>query len=118
LGETFILEKGRPRTVFGTVPTDVGTVVKHVKKWEEAAEGRMAVKNKAAGFAGDGIEHVDNVKEEEGVGGGLIGGLEGGNMGFNGGTGEMNDGINTTRDTNTELALGQEVGGKVGRSMF
>ena len=41
--ETFILEKGRPRTVFGTVPTDVGTVVEHVKEWEKAAEGRMAV---------------------------------------------------------------------------
>ena len=30
----------------------------------------------------------------------------------------MDDGVNTTRDTNTKLALGQEVGGKVGRSMF
>ena len=30
----------------------------------------------------------------------------------------MDDGVNTTRDTNTELALGQEVGGKVGGSMF
>jgi hypothetical protein len=43
LGETFILKKGRPRTVFGTVPTDVGTVIEHVKEGEKAAEGRMAM---------------------------------------------------------------------------
>jgi hypothetical protein len=64
LWETFILEKGRPRTVFGTVPTDVGTVVEHVNERKEAAEGRVAVENKAAGFTGDRVEHVHIAKEE------------------------------------------------------
>jgi hypothetical protein len=61
--ETFILEKGRPRTVFDTVPTDFGTVVEHVKEWKKVAEGRVAAENKAAGFTGDRVEHVDNLKE-------------------------------------------------------
>jgi hypothetical protein len=51
------LEKGRPRTVFGTV-------VEHVKEWKKAVEGRVEVENKATGFTGGRVEHVDNVKEE------------------------------------------------------
>jgi hypothetical protein len=35
-----------------------------VKEWKKAAEGRVAVENKAAGFTGDRVEQVDNVKEE------------------------------------------------------
>jgi hypothetical protein len=56
-------------------PAGVGGVVEHVKEGDEAAEGGVAAKDGAAGFSGDGVEHVDDVKEEEGICGGLASGL-------------------------------------------
>jgi hypothetical protein len=75
LGEAFLLEKGGPGGGFGTVPAGVGGVVEHVEEGDEAAEGGVAAKDGAAGFTGDGAEHVDDVKEEEGVGWGLTSSL-------------------------------------------
>jgi hypothetical protein len=72
----FLLEKKGPSGCFGTEPAGVGGVVEHVKEGDEAAEGGLAAKDGEAGFSGDGVEHVDDVKEEEGMcGGGLARGL-------------------------------------------
>jgi hypothetical protein len=55
--------KTKNRLRHGT--NSVGTVIGHIKEWKKAAEGRVAaVENKVAGFMGDRVEHVDNVKEE------------------------------------------------------
>ena len=51
LGEAFILEKGGPGGVFGAEPAGVRGVIEHVEEGEEAAEGGVAGKDGAAGFA-------------------------------------------------------------------
>jgi hypothetical protein len=65
--------------------------------------------DRAGGFTGDGIEHVDDVQEKEGVGGGLAVGLKVGNMGFDSGMGEVDDGIKAIGDADAKLALGEHV---------
>jgi hypothetical protein len=35
-------------------------------------EGRVAVENKMARFTGNSVKHVDDVKEEEGMGRGFV----------------------------------------------
>jgi hypothetical protein len=75
LGEAFLLEKGGPGGGFGTEPAGVGGVIEHVEEGGEAAECGVAAKDGAAGFTGDGVEHVDDVKEEEGMGRGLTSSL-------------------------------------------
>jgi hypothetical protein len=39
-------------------------------------------------------------------------------MGFHSGTGEVDDGVEASEDADTKLALGEEVGGKVGGGVF
>jgi hypothetical protein len=78
----------------------------------------MVAKDGAAGFSGEEIAHVDDVKKENGMGGGVASGLEVGDVGFNSGTGEVDDGVKATGDADTKLALGEEVGGKVGGGVF
>jgi hypothetical protein len=75
LGESFLLEKGGPGGGFGMEPAGVGGVVEHVEEGDKAAEGGVVAKDGAAGFSGDGVEHVDDVKEEEGMCWGLASGL-------------------------------------------
>lgn len=74
----------------------------------------MARENKTARVTGDRVEHIDNVKKEEGVGGGAAVGLQVGNVRFNSSAGKVDNGIKATRDTDTKLALWEEVGGEVG----
>jgi hypothetical protein len=78
----------------------------------------MVAKNGTTGFAGDGVEHVDDVEEEKGMGWRVASGLEVSNVGLNSGAGEVNDRVKATRDADPKLALGKEVGGKVGGGMF
>jgi hypothetical protein len=75
LREPFLLEKGGPSGSFKMEPAGVGGVIEHVEEGDEAAEGGVAAKDGATGFLGDGVEHVDDVKEEEGMCGGLASGL-------------------------------------------
>jgi hypothetical protein len=75
LGEAFLLKKGGPGGSFGTEPAGVGGVIEHVEEGDEVAEGGVAAKDRAAGFLGDRVEHIDDVKEEEGVCWGLASGL-------------------------------------------
>ena len=93
LGETFVLEKRGERAVRGAVPDMVGLAVEDVKKGE-AKEGSTS------SITGNGIEHIGNVEEEEGTGGVLVVGEEGLELGHGGVEGE----INTTAQTDAELA--------------
>ena len=101
LGEAFMLKEGGPGGVGGAVPAGVRGVVKHVKEGEEAGEGGVAAEDRAAGLTGDGVEHVDDIQEEESVGGGAAGGLEVGDVGFDGSSGEVDDGVEAMRVTSS-----------------
>jgi hypothetical protein len=58
------LEEEGPGGITSVEPADVGGVIEHVKKGDQAAEGGVTAEDRVAGFARDGVEHVDDVKED------------------------------------------------------
>jgi hypothetical protein len=118
LREAFGLEEERPGGGFGTVPACVGRVVEHIKKGKETGEGWVAEEYGATGFPRDGVEHIDNVKEEEGVGGGLASSLEVSNVSFDSSAGEVDNSVEAAGNTDTKLALGEQIRGKICRGVF
>ena len=113
LGETFGLEEESPCTIGFAVPIFIGSGIDKVKEREEAAEVRVGGKGSTCRFTGDGIEHVDNIKEEEGMGGGLAEGFQFGDVAIKKDLGEVDNGVKATMNANAKLTLRGEVGSKI-----
>jgi hypothetical protein len=65
------MERG-PKGVRSKEPASIGIIIKQIKKRQKARELGIVFKSMLYGFARDGIEHVDNVKEEHSMGRGCI----------------------------------------------
>lgn len=103
LGKPFWLLEVVPLAGMINVPAGVGVGVEEVKEREEP--GEEAGESVATGFAGTGIEHVDDIQGNEDSGlGGWVGDVAGDKE-----AGKVGNGVDTARDADSELAEGEEV---------
>lgn len=104
--KAFLLKEEVEGAVGTAVPAAVRFVAEKVKESEKGTEFVVCLEDVATGVAGDRIEHVFDVKEEESTGGG--GGVS--KVVLKLGESEMDDKVHAARDINAVLACwGEEL---------
>jgi hypothetical protein len=104
LGKTFGLNDGVPGVGRGTDPRSVGVGVKDIEKADDGRKGGIGSKDVMTGVTRDFIEHVDEVKEEDGAGGGSV--MR--EVAVDKGLCRVNDEVGAAGNGNTELTIGKE----------